>query len=615
MKVKNNKMVVSEDLLKQREYQRKLQEDGFDFGLVFANAFVRGMRDIGYKSTATALHELIDNSIQAEADNVHVLLGYNPDNKSQKKPDKLAVIDNGHGMDPLMIRASVLWGGTHRENDRTGFGRYGYGMPSACVSIGQQYSVYSLVSDGDGWHNVTIDLEAISRDEYRNHNGHVIAPEPKAGDPPEWVMQYIKEHFGNSQHGTVVIIDKIDRLTYSTTQNLRDFFFQQFGITYRNFIRQVKLHVDGKLVEPIDPLFITEGFRFYDVDEDRAEALEPHMIEVKDRDKKEIAGIIKVRYSYMPPTFLRTPEDKLKGGGNKLNERFPIRKDNNGVIVLRAGRQIDVVNSKCPWTTFQNNDRYIGVEVDFPPVLDEDFSITTSKQQIVIKQRIWDILENNGVYDAISQMRKRYLKESAAIKAEPVKAEEEKRPSEHAMEEAQVLAPISPTPETPEQKKTGQDKLNREADKRSKQTGVPAEDIIRQLIAEAQGRPFKVEFIDHPGAPFYRMEQIGGQKVLYINRAHRFYSEIYVASYSTPHSRAGLETLLFVMGDCELKANPEIKLFYERERGLWSNYLNTALDKLSKWENTNDNMAADLEAAEAEQAEKERQASVAAEAN
>src|SRR5262245_60392657 len=127
--------MISADLMQQREYVSGLMKINFDFGLVLANAFVRGMRDIGYKSNATAVNELIDNSIQAEASKVHVVFGYPTGSKSE--PDKLAVIDNGHGMDPIMIRASVLWGGTHRHDDRTGFGRYGYGLPSASVSIGK----------------------------------------------------------------------------------------------------------------------------------------------------------------------------------------------------------------------------------------------------------------------------------------------------------------------------------------------------------------------------------------------------------------------------------------------------------------------------------------------
>jgi hypothetical protein len=363
MKTKTNKQNENEqqlslDLQRQRDYVKDLEAHKFDYGLVLANAFVRGMRDIGYKSTAYALNELNDNAIQAGARNIHVEFSFDSSNKAQKKPDAVAVIDDGHGMDALMIRAAVIWGGTHRHNDRTGFGRYGYGLPSACVSIGTRYSVYSRVEGGE-WNKVTVDLDEIE-DHFRNASGRVQAETPKQVEPPKWVLSAIKSRFKQFRSGTVVLIEKIDRLDHWTGQVLRADLLQEFGITYRNFLNQVSLTVDGATVEPTDPLFLTEGFRFYDIDSDRAEALPPLEIEVKDKDSKDALGVIKVRFSLMPPTFLRVPEDKSKERG-KNNTRFPIRKTNNGVIVLRAGRQIDVVNAKCPWTTFQNNDRYIGI--------------------------------------------------------------------------------------------------------------------------------------------------------------------------------------------------------------------------------------------------------------
>src|SRR4029077_5050877 len=132
---------------------------------------------------------------------------------------------------------------------------------------------------------------------------------------------------------------------------LKGFFMEQFGITYRNYLSQVPIRVDGKRVDPIDPLFITSSCRFYDVDADRAEALPPLVIPVKSKDRKDVAGFIRCRFSIMPPSFLRKKEHKSKadtadgrGHWKNMNERFAIRRENNGVIVLRAGRQIDVVN-------------------------------------------------------------------------------------------------------------------------------------------------------------------------------------------------------------------------------------------------------------------------------
>ena len=109
----------------QEKYVAAQRAKGSGTGIVFADAFLRGMRDIGYRDTAWALCEQADNSIEAEASVFAIRFGYLKKNHNKKKPDMIAVIDNGIGMIPEMIGFSVRWGGTHRESSRKGFGRYG----------------------------------------------------------------------------------------------------------------------------------------------------------------------------------------------------------------------------------------------------------------------------------------------------------------------------------------------------------------------------------------------------------------------------------------------------------------------------------------------------------
>ena len=54
---------MTDDLKKQADYVKKQKlKNNAGMGLVFAEAFLRGMRDLGYKSPGTALDELVDNS-------------------------------------------------------------------------------------------------------------------------------------------------------------------------------------------------------------------------------------------------------------------------------------------------------------------------------------------------------------------------------------------------------------------------------------------------------------------------------------------------------------------------------------------------------------------------
>jgi hypothetical protein len=603
-----NQLQLSLDLQRQRDYVKELEQKKFEYGLVLANAFVKGMRDIGYKSTAFALDELIDNAIQAGARNIHVALGFEGAG-SDKKPTAVAVIDDGHGMDPLMTRAAVIWGGTHRHDDRNGFGRFGYGLPSASISIGRRYTVISKVN-GDEWHSVHVDLDEIE-EHFQKGQGPVHAEEPRRANLPEWVAAYMAKHFPSLKSGTVVLIEKVDRLDYKTTRTLTDFLLKEFGVTYRNFLGQLTVAVHGAEVEPTDPLFLTPGARYYDIDEDRAIALPPTEVEVKDRKTGEVAGVIKVRYSQMPATFLRVPADKMKYKGGKNNPRLEVRKANNGIIVLRAGRQIDVVNAQCEWTKFQTNDHYIGVEVDFPPSLDEEFSITTSKQQVRLSNRLWDILEEAGVLDAIEAMRGAYDREAREIRQkwddlQRQGVDDQKRPSEAAIEKAERFFTDAPSEPTPVQVSESLKNLETEATKIAEHVDIPKEDAKKILEAQHKKSPFKVKFEDIPGGPFYRMAPVGGQRVLYLNREHRFYADLYASPHATPQVRYALEALLFVMGTAEIRAKEDRQLFYEQERALWSTNLNTTLKALEAWDTSSDDMSAQAEAENTAAAKRER---------
>ena len=54
----------------QLEFLKKGGAAGMD-SFILAEAFLKGIRDLGYKDTAYALNEINDNSIQAGARNIH----------------------------------------------------------------------------------------------------------------------------------------------------------------------------------------------------------------------------------------------------------------------------------------------------------------------------------------------------------------------------------------------------------------------------------------------------------------------------------------------------------------------------------------------------------------
>lgn len=563
--------VVSASLHEQQQqYVDAVTNHGFDFGLTVADAFVRSIRSLGYKHCGTALDELIDNSIEAGAEHVHVAFGFE---ESEAKPTSIAVIDDGAGMVPDMVRAAVVWGGTHRESGRGGFGRFGYGLPSASVSQGRSFTVCSRTSPGP-FHAVTLDIDDISAGKYVR-GGRVVVPKPRVRKLPDWVQEYAATNVDDPDTiRTVVVWEKLDQLTWRTASALERNLLQHFGVTYRNYLRTTRLVVNRNAVEPIDPLFITPGARFFGLDSEHAEAIDPIKVNVKAEDGSTL-GTLTLRIAYMSPTFFRKDKAK-KATGKNANARFAVRKDHNGVVVCRLGRQIDVT-TRCPYTTFVNNDRGIGLELDFPPALDAEFGVTTAKQQINISDRVWELLRENGFLRTLEALRRRYKEESAdSDTGFDFGDQDDVRPSEHVMKELGDELPHTRNPSEAEEA------LEREVTRLAKETGVPKHQIRKAKKAEAQARPFKVERESQPEAPFYRVEARGSQHVLYLNTAHRFFTDIYAAVEGPKGARlrSALELLLFAIGSCELDAEGSGRFWYASERVEWSKRLALTLAHL-----------------------------------
>lgn len=510
-------------------------------GLVVPEAFVRGIRDLGYRSNGDALAELIDNAFQAYADRVDVVFGF-AGGGSQKKPAQIAVIDNGHGMEPDMIRMAVMWGGTHRENDRNGLGRYGYGLPCASVSLGRRFTVYSI-TEGGRLHAVTVDLDRLTSGDYTDRTGEIVVPAAEPVALPRFLADTVAAAFPEGwRSGTIISIDKLDRLEWTTAQGLRDNLCRQFGVTYHKLRGDAAIYVDGQYVEPIDPLFLTPGFRFNDLDDDRALSLDPIRIEARDPEGAYL-GAVSLRYAWLPPSFGSVDKARDAVGVN-ANSRFAIMKDYHGIIFSRNGRLIDV-QTRTPWTSFINNDRYIKVEVEFSASLDEAFGVTTSKQQVTVSPFAWELLLQAGLPKAIEQLR--------------IKVKEAK-----LARRARALTPPS-----------GETRLSARA--MSAQTG------FAWVQGQLDLRPprYRTEFEHMPHAPFFNVDRNGGARTLRLNMAHRFFTDIYDAPTATEELRAALEVMLFAFGDVVLDGEGGGAPLVEDSLAPWSRRLDQALDMLA----------------------------------
>lgn len=263
------------------------------------------------------------------------------------KPTWIAIADDGHGMVADMIRLAVVWGGTHREDDRDGFGRYGYGLPSASVSIGRRFTTFSKVIGAQS-HAVTIDLDDMEKGVYSQ--GHkIVIPEPGPAAIPKHVMAQAREpgsrqgdlrrarDSGTYREGRPAELEDYNRIEAEPAGALRAILPQLPPLA--GHLRPRRSGVArGPVVLDGERTLLRPG---------RRPGRSPPATNPEGQDRDPRHRRENARYSYMPPRFLGVDKDKERG---KNNERFPIRADNNGLIILRNHRQIDVVPAKreCP---------------------------------------------------------------------------------------------------------------------------------------------------------------------------------------------------------------------------------------------------------------------------
>lgn len=355
--------------------------------IVPAHLAVQAMRDNGYKNAAYALAELMDNAIQATATTVELLCGEKTiqlDQRRRQRIDQIAVLDNGKGMDEEVLRMALQFGnGTYLdENKHTGIGRFGMGLPSSSVSQCERVDVWSWQNGVDNALYTYLDLKEIRERKMTE------VPEPKHKKIPD-LWKEVGSTLGKT--GTLVVWSQFDRIMWKTASAIIDNSEFLIGRMYRKFledgkvkIRLVSFDVDnitGSLKEeyalPNDPCYLMENTSCpapYDTtpmfqpwgDEDYE-----RKITVSFRGKKHD---VKIRFSFAKEEARRAPGGR--NPGDLPHGKHAYR--NVGVSLIRAGRELELDQT---WVIkYDTVERWWGVEVEFPPTLDEVFGVTNNKQ-------------------------------------------------------------------------------------------------------------------------------------------------------------------------------------------------------------------------------------------
>lgn len=519
-----------------------------DCSIIALDRFIQATRDSGYQGTASAVSELVDNSIQAGATRIAISVNATTSGEEEKAIE-VSILDNGCGMDPFTLRQALRFGGSTRFGDRSGLGRYGMGLPNASLSQARRVTVYTWQSSSAKRSNGLarrrgdetlecvymsyLDVDEIVRCEMDEVPRPMIiknAPVTSAGPS-----------------GTLVMWTQCDRLDNRRISTIVRKLEAELGRRFRHFLwKSLRITINGDAVTPFDPLYLyrdaeVSGAHLFGEElryEIRADLIDPRT-----------TGWVRVRFSELPVhEWHKLSNDEKRHIGVSQGA---------GVSIVRAGREVDYGWFFMGSKHRENYDDWWRCEIQFDPILDEAFGITHTKQQVRPQPYLIEALSPDLEATARA-LNTRARKAHLAVKAGERFSEAERI----ANDRDHLLRPL-PNHANPKAKAFIKDlEKSHPVLRRS-----PDEKISRYTIVEGTVKD----------TCFFTHVYDGERLVLVLNTEHPFYREIYkpLADGDNPRDqqlRAKLELLLLAAARSETAARGKDQMLV-RQRLDWSNTL------------------------------------------
>ena len=579
------------------------------------------MRNAPY-STESALAELIDNSIQAEAEYISVII--NEDLQEIKgnlrnRLDSIAVFDNGHGMDPELIQNCLSVGFSRNRQDPEGLGRFGYGMLIGSLSQSFRVEVYSWMK-GKPINYVYIDIE-----ELLETNSQTIPPIQEVNELP--LTKNLKnDAYLNSESGTLVVLRNLDyqKIGVVTGEGLYDRMSLKLGRIYRHYLDDDDTYGKKRTIEimtkdsrgnislrnpliPNDPLYLlTPNMLTEDVGMDFSKestnmifdrqeiTVEYEVIDENYQPTGEFrTSVVEINSTFIKPNVRAKLNEKYKNAGSSpLGKMYD---KNTGISFMRSAREIKLDTQAGFVNTYDPTERWWGIEVRFKPELDEIFGVSADKQHIQnifhIDSRTsksyfeseseslsvrFNIQFNKVIKDTLAELRKLVSKSAGP---RPPKGGENSSTIENKANNI-LKKDKTPTKSAEIQKgKTDEEKL---AELKTVYSGMnpdKSEEEIEDLAKK--NIDLVTEFIkaDWAGTTFLDHKQLGNGSAAIINVRTVFYKNFYEVlenmEDSTGENALKLLLMAYIRTEDELsqKHDPGGELFDEF-RNRWGHWVN-----------------------------------------
>lgn len=386
-----------------------------ELDIINISDYGEALRNSGYKDIESAMAEIVDNSIQAVANNILVIIKDKvPTWGKKSQVYEVAFLDDGIGMSPDWVQGCLRFGNGTRKTTK-GIGKFGVGLPQSSLYACPRVEVYSWQDGIDNCYMSYLDIEKVSNGEQLK-----IKPAIKTEIPSEYSkyfrngLKLVDDEFDFSEMGTLVLWKNCDNVVPCTAAALFSRLGLSFGRKYRYLIENGESNIylihDTKdqyneKVFPNDPLFLmqnnivlgnpkdVESLQKKVFAEESEPIFEPFTTEmcpdgvVKqtikyfDREEKEIKdGIVTLKFSIVKEKFYDLSHMTCQNPGNSKLGKFVGTLE--GISVVREGREIDF--GEFGFYSDKNSPfhRWWGCEINFDRDLDQVFKVSNNKQHV-----------------------------------------------------------------------------------------------------------------------------------------------------------------------------------------------------------------------------------------
>lgn len=508
--------------------------------VVLTGHALQSLRDSGY-SLSAALGEVIDNSLEANANNITLHFEESQAKSGKRHIHRITIIDDGDGMelDTLQHYPQVGYSTRYMRTDT--IGKYGVGAKLAALNYGQRIDVWSRTNEQEFWYHVWFDLEEALIQESEGKTVGIAFPDTES--IPDNIVPYVPK-----DSGTIVVWSKVDRLEEGRqapdAQALKAEVQHELARIFRYFLNDgIRISVDGTDLLPHDPLYLMERtwadrevLKYYEKiqkasNQKRTKPALPLPIDSKGSLKKHFPATriaketIKIGHSRCTLTVTLYPKEVIRQrgmGGDALAQKIRLPDNQGAISFIRLNREINytIVPRIFP-RGIDKADRFIGIEVSFSPELDPYFGVRNVKRGVEphdeLRTQIRDLL-NKYVQEA----RKLLDEIWGEASREANETQGEYYPILEAAKEANRTLPKSrvKTPVSEQEKEQILDDLARDVVGDDKEKQEEYREAIQDL-------PFVVECVDFPGKLLMDTHHIDGKVIIRLNTRHRFYREMW----------------------------------------------------------------------------------------